>query len=224
MKTAHLKKRFYDFGKKLVPPFIKDTSTKGVPELKYINQIYAVMKRSVVPGQWQFLMLQFHPFNEGIFLELALSPDENFFRSGDMTPFVDPESYQPGQSLFFRASSLWTSENGSDYWLIRHKLLDINELYKEAGTTDGTELHLYLSQKYTQPYVDKPVTIDNLAAYQESFETQQLWQERLLYKAECFFRTDFEAMDDIEHSIKKWVLPYFGRMAAKHHQQTNVYD
>ena len=216
MKTAHLKRRFYDFGKLLIPPFIHDTSAKGDPKLKYINQIYAVMKRSVVPGQWQFLMLHFHPNNEGIFLELALSPDEDYFRSGSMTPFADPESYQPGQSLFYRASRLWTYENGSDCWLIRQRLLDITNLYKEAGTTDQIELSLYLFQKYTKPYVDNPVTINTLAAYEESFEAQRLWEERLFYKAECFFRTDNDAMDDIEHHIKKWVLPYFERMAAKH--------
>lgn len=79
MKTTHLKKRFYEFGKRLDPYFAQDTSTKGDPEYRYINQLCAPLVRCQTPGQWQFLVLQFNHKDDGIYLDVGLSPNEDYF-------------------------------------------------------------------------------------------------------------------------------------------------
>jgi len=208
MKTAHLKKRFYAFGQSLAPPFAIDASAKGDPAFRLINQRYAVIKRSAVSGQWQFMALQFNPLFECIYLELGLSPDEDFFKHSELM-FVDPESYQAGQSIFFRAASLWTGENSKDAWFIRPRKLDINELYAEAGSRDMKELLLYLADKGIKSTLDP-----DMAAW----ELNMQWQDLIIHGSECFFQNDQEALDSIESRITEYVLPYFERMSQRHLQ------
>jgi len=201
MKTAHLKKRFYAFGKSLNPPFIKDETTKGNPAYRFIKQISAPMKRSAVPGQWQYLDLQFNGDERIIYLNLGLSPDDDYALRFNHS-FFEPESYQPGQSVFFRAKGLWTRLPSADGFLIRPKELHLNDLYELAGTTDRKELLAFVAGR-------------NFSDGQGGLNTGFRWMERINNPPELFFKTDLEALEGIEQHIMKYVLPYFDRMAQR---------
>lgn len=201
MKTAHLKKRFYLFGKSLEPPFLKDGTTQGLPECRYIKQISATIKRSVVPGQWQYLDLQFYGDNKIIYLNLGLSPDEDYSLRFNNS-FFEPESYQPGQSVFFRAKVLWTDLPSADGFLIRPKEINLNDFYELAGTTSRKELLAFVAGR-------------NFSDGQGGIHTGYRLMERINNPAESFFKTDLEAMEGLETHIIKYVLPYFDRMAQR---------
>lgn len=78
----------------------------------------------------------------------------------------------------------------------------MTELYKAAGTTDKIKLMDYVVAAY--PITDM-----------ESSDTHGQWMERAMYSPDCFFKTDREAMDDIEKRITECVLPYFDKMAER---------
>lgn len=106
MKTAKLKKLFAKYGETLEPPFILDESTKSYSD-------YISIKRTVQPGQWQFLALQFRANYHIFYVAVALSTSPNYPISA--LKFHPSDLIQDGP-FYFRADTLWSSLNYTLEW------------------------------------------------------------------------------------------------------------
>lgn len=107
MKTANLRKKFIKYGQTLNPPFVADKILLGYT--------YIPIKRTVVPGQWQFIGMQFVPNAYVFMIEVAVSSKPEFPAITGW-PLPDNPMEMQNSSIRFRAESLWHEPQNGQNW------------------------------------------------------------------------------------------------------------